>query len=65
MCIIFLAEHVLTKLEKGSLVQFGSPVQYGVIIRIETAVDTLEEIAEVETVSSYIDINNVYTYICS
>ena len=58
-----LAEHVLTKFEKGSLVQFGNPVQYGVIKRIETAVDTFEETAEVETVSSYINTNNVY--ICS
>ena len=35
----------------GSLVQFGSPVQYGVIKRIEIAVDTSEETAEVETVN--------------
>ena len=33
------------------MIEFGNPVQYGVIKRIETAVDTSEEIAEVETVS--------------
>ena len=46
-----LAQRILSKLEVGSMIQFGNPVKYGVIRRIETQVDTLEEIAEVETVS--------------
>ena len=33
------------------MVEFGNPVQHGVIKRIETAVDSSEGIAEVETVS--------------
>ena len=50
MFIIFVsklahAQHNSSKLETGSLIQFGNPVQYGVIKRIETTV------AEVETVS--------------
>ena len=48
---MYVAQNISTKLEIGSMVQFGNPVQYGVIKKIETAVDTLEEIAEVETVS--------------
>jgi len=40
-----LAQHISAKLEVGTLVQFGNPVQYGVIKKIETPV------AEVETVS--------------
>ena len=43
------------KLETGSLVQFGDPVQYGVITKIETEVDTSQEVAEVETVSRHND----------
>ena len=38
-------------LEIGSLVQFGDPIQYGVIKKIDAAVDTLAQLAEVETVS--------------
>ena len=45
---LYVAQRIL---ETGSLVQFGDPVQYGVIKRIETAVDTFANIAEVETVS--------------
>ena len=57
-----VAQHISTKLETGSLVQFGNPVQYGVIKRIETAVDTLEEIAEVETVS-YMNVARIYVHL--
>ena len=46
-----LAQHTSHKLETGSLVQFGDPVQYGVIKRIETKPDTFKEVAVVETVS--------------
>ena len=46
-----LAQHVSSKLEIGTLVQFGNPVQYGVIKDFETSVDTSVEYAEVETVS--------------
>ena len=42
---------ILSKLEIGSLVQFGNPVRYGVIKRIEISLDTSEETAEVETVN--------------
>ena len=52
-----LAQHISHKLENGSLVQFGNPVQYGVIKKVETEVDRLTQIAEVETVSY------VHTYI--
>ena len=53
------------KLETGSLVQFGDPVQYGVITKIETEVDTSRQVAEVETVSyEYIDIT-IYLLIAS
>ena len=48
---MYVVQHTSTNLEIGSLVQFGNPVRYGVIKRIETAVDTLVQIAEVETVS--------------
>ena len=46
-----LAQHTSHKLETGSLVQFGDPVQFGVIKRIETEPDTFKEVAVVETVS--------------
>ena len=46
ICFVsIIAQHVSSQLETGSLVQFGNPVQYGVIKKIETG------IAEVETVS--------------
>ena len=73
MFIIFVsklahAQYNSSKLETGSLIQFGNPVQYGVIKRIETTV------AEVETVSyTYMDTvlithaTNVYrcSYVCT
>ena len=43
--------YISHKLETGSLVQFGDPVQYGVITKIKTEVGTSREVAEVETVS--------------
>ena len=49
--ILILVQYASIKLESGSLVQFGNPVQYGVIRRIELAVDTSVVMAEVETVS--------------
>ena len=48
---MYLAQHISTKLETGSLVQFGDPLQYGVIKKIFTPADTLLETAEIETVS--------------
>lgn len=48
---MYLAQHISNKLETGSLVQFGDPLQYGVIKKIFTPADTLVETAEVETVS--------------
>ena len=48
---MYLAQHIPTKLETGSLVQFGDPSQYGVIKKIFTPADTLLETAETETVS--------------
>ena len=45
---IYIAQYMSHKLETGSLVQFGDPVQYGVIKRI---VDTSKKLAEVEMVS--------------
>ena len=47
----YIAQHISTKLEIGSSVQFGDPVQFGVIKRIETELDTLVEMTEVKTVS--------------
>ena len=46
--------HVAPHLEVGSLVQFGNPVQYGVIKVIRNDAYSSSEIAEIETVSSYI-----------
>ena len=43
-----LAQRILGN---GSMIQFGKPVQYGVIKRIEISADTSVEIAEVEMVS--------------
>ena len=48
LVFLFLAK---AKLETGSMVQFGNPIQYGVIKRIVTAVDSSVILAEVETVS--------------
>ena len=47
----YTAQCISHKLEIGSLVQFGDPVQYGVITKIKTEVGTSREVAEVETVS--------------
>ena len=47
----YIAQHTSHKLETGSLVQFGNPVQYGVIKKIEKVMGTLAQTAEVETVS--------------
>ena len=51
---ITIAQDISPKLEIGSLVQFGNPIQYGVIYKmVETSVDTLmaPTVATVETVS--------------
>lgn len=50
---ITVAEHTSAELEVGSMIQFGNPVKYGVIRRIEVANGTTKGLAEVETVSHY------------
>ena len=45
------AKPISAMLEVGSVVQFGDPVQYGVIKRIEEDPISNKEIAKVETVS--------------
>ena len=47
-------------LEVGSAIQFGDPVQYGTIKRIEEDPILNKEIAEVETVSYHSQFLQVY-----
>ena len=47
-------------LEAGSAIQFGDPVQYGTIKRIEEDPILNKEIAEVETVSYHSQFLQVY-----
>ena len=49
-CII-VAQHSSVELEVGSMIQFGNPMKYGVIKRMERANGTSKGLAEVEMVS--------------
>ena len=57
-----------SQLETGSLVQFGNPVQYGVIKRIETGIAEVETVRYMDTIlfCNYVAICNslvpTYTY---
>jgi len=59
-----LAHYHPPKLEVGSMIQFGNPVKYGVIKKIETTTNTSKGSAEVETVSHTLAEYNIII-ICS